>query len=88
MSKCLTTVCNEIILRNIRIFLKYPRIYYCSCQLASTLAGCRASLAAVCFAERVFVHVRVFTAALKDEDYQKLIEINQLLFGSVFDLDL
>ena len=87
MSKCLTTVCNEIISRNIRIFLKYPKIF-CYCQLASTsLAGFRMSLAAVLFAEHVFVHVQVFTAALKDQDYQMLTEINQLLFGSVFDLD-
>ena len=42
---------------------------------------------AVCFAEHVFVHAQVLTVALKDQYYQMLIEINQLLFGSVFDPD-
>ena len=31
----------------------------------TSLAGCGVSLAAVCFAKHVFVHVQVFTAALK-----------------------
>ena len=48
---------------------------------------CRVSLAAVRFAEHVFVHVQVFTAVLKDQDYQMLVEIYQLLFGSVFNVD-
>ena len=43
-------VCNEIIVRNIRIFLKYP-------------SGSRVLLAAVRFAEHGFVYAQVFTAA-------------------------
>ena len=39
------------------------------------------------FAEHVFLHVLVFRAALTDQDYLMLIEIVQLLFGSVSDFD-